>query len=107
MSFLMIVVVLDLRDIFNFFFDGVDVGTYGKKAIVTTIFLTNSRLRISLVLVLLTSLALIDRRLLVLATRCINGKSVGELSLSGVFLLFFCGPIPPRILRVHLADIGN
>ena len=67
----------DLKDIFPFFFDDVDVSTYCKGVMAMTLFLATSVPRISfMILVFLASLALISGRLLVLATRYVSGKSV-------------------------------
>lgn len=90
----MTVEALDLGDILFFFLDDVSISTYCKKVVATT-FLTLSALRISLVvLIFLASLALVDRKLLVFVTRCVSGRSVSRLSLSGVFLLLFLKLVP-------------
>lgn len=104
MSLLMIVVVLDLGNIFNFLFDGVGISTYCWEAVATIILLATLALRTSLVLVFLASLALVGKKLLVLVTRYVSGRSISGLSLFGVLIFLFCGPIPLKILKVHLAS---
>lgn len=99
-----IVKKLNLGDIFYFFLDGADISIYSistrcKKvvAITPSAILT---LRIFLVLVFLTSLALVNRKLLVLTTRRIIRRDVSGLSLFGVFFLLFGRFVPSEILEI-------
>ena len=93
MFFLVIVEALDLRDIFHFFFDGVGLSTYYKR-VMTTNFLATLVSKTYLLLVFFTSLALVSRKLLVLATRYISKRNVSRLSFSGAFFLLFGKSVP-------------
>ena len=97
--FLMTVKASNLRDVFLFFFDDINISTRCSQVMAITLFLSSSTPRNSLVvLVLFVSLALIDKRLWLFATRYISDKNVNWISLAGVFLLLFCRPVPLRIL---------
>lgn len=98
----MAVKALNLGDVSLVYLDNVGVNTHYKGVVTTT---TPSTLapRTFLVLVLLIYLVLVDRELLVLSIRYVSRGSVSRLSLSVVFLLFFCGPIPQR----HLESISQ
>ena len=88
MSLLIVVEALDLGDVFVVFFDGVDVSIYYKRVVATTTPLSLTP-KSFLILVFLARLALVGRKLLVLATRCVNGKIISRFSSSRIFLLFF------------------
>ena len=105
MFLLVIVEALNLRNISHFLFDGIGVSIHCKK-IMLTLSLTPSTLKISLlvVLVFLASLALVGRKLLVLATRYISRRSISERNPSGVLVLLFCRPIPSRTPQIYLAN---
>ena len=96
MLFSMTVEILDLRDIFPFFLDDVGVSTHCKRVMAITPSISLTSKTSLVVLFLFASLALVDRRLLVLATKYISGKSVSGLNLSKVFLFFFCEPVSLR-----------
>lgn len=86
-------VALNLEDVFSVFsvfFDDVSVCIYCRRVVIVT-FLATLTSKTFLILVFLVSLALVDRRLLVLATRYISRRNVSILSLSSVFFLFLCG----------------
>ena len=105
--------LLDVGDVFLFFFDDVGVGTSYKKVMATTLFLPPTTLRNSLlVLVFFASLALVGGKFLeVLVTRYVNGRSVNRLIFSRVFFLFFCRLYPQEnfelILRVYEDGCSN
>ena len=105
MSFPVTIKAFNLGDIFSFFFDGIGVSTHCEGVVVTP-FLASLAPRTSLlmVLVLFANLVLVGRRLLVLATRRVRGRSVSELSPSRVFVYLFRGFISSRIPRIHLLD---
>lgn len=96
MPFLVIVVVLNLGDIFHFLLNGIGVSTYCRGVGVMSTFTVSLTPRISLlvVLVLFANLALVSKRLLVLASGCVSKRNVSGLSLFGVFFLFYYEPIP-------------
>lgn len=74
-------VALDLEDVFLFFLDDIGVCIYCKQVMAKTLFPAPTMRKISLVvLVLFARLVQKDRRLWVLATRYISGRSVGGLS---------------------------
>ena len=75
---------LDLGDFFLVFFDGIGVSTCCKRVVATTILsaLLVPKTSLLVVLVLLASLALVGRKLLVLAIRCVSNRSFSRLSLS-------------------------
>lgn len=99
-SLLVTLVVLNLGDIFYYFFDsiGVSIRCRGVMATTTLLDLLAPKTSLLVVLVFLASLALVGGRLLVFATRCINGRNVSGHSLFGVFLLFFCRLVPLETL---------
>ena len=67
----------NLGDIFSFLFDGISISTCCKRVITMTLSLILLAPRTSLVvLIFLASLILVRKRLLVLATRYVNGRSV-------------------------------
>ena len=107
MSFPVIVVALDLRDVFHFFFDSIGVSIYCRRVLATTTFSVSLAPRTSLlvVLILLASLALISGRLLMLAIRYVSGRSVSRLSLFKVVLFFFRKLIPSEIPYIYLVGI--
>lgn len=111
MSPLVIVVALDLGEIFYFFLVNVSVSTRYKEAMAMTIHSAILALRTSFILILMTSLALVGGRLLILATRCVSERSVSKLSSSNIFLLLFCRLVLLRylesILWVLKADCSN
>lgn len=89
--FPIIVKILDLRDVFPFFFGDVGISICCKKVIVTSLFplLTMPR-NFLMILVFFTSLILVGGRLLgVLTTKYVSRKSVSRLSLFEVFFFFF------------------
>ena len=90
-------VAFDLGDVFVFHVFFNDLGIYTNcRGVVTAILLATLTLKTTLVLVFLTSLALLDGRLLVLATRYVNRTSISRLSLLGVFFLLFYRLVPSR-----------
>ena len=98
MSLLVIVEILNLGDIFHFFFDNVGVSTCCKKVIATTFLIPLApKTSLLVVLVFLASLALVGGILLMLAIRYVSKKCVSEFSFSGVFLLLFHELVPSRI----------
>lgn len=97
MPFSMAEVALDLEDVFYFFFNNVGVYTYYSKGVTATLPATSAP-KTSLILVFFASLALVDRKLLMLATRYVSKKSVNELSFFEVFFLFFCKPVLSKTL---------
>lgn len=91
----MTVIALKLGDIFHFFFHNVGLSTYCRRVVVTLFLaLLAPKTPLLVVLVLLASLALVDKKLLALAIRYTSGMSVNRLSPSGVFFLLFCGLFP-------------
>ena len=90
-------IALNLGDVFFFLFNDIGVCTY-CKGVITAIFLIILTPKTSFVLVFFTSLALAGRKLLVLATRYISGKSVSTLGSSRVFFLLFYGFVPLETL---------
>ena len=99
----MIVIVLNLGDIFYLFLDIISVGIYYREAVVFTISSTISVPRTSLKLVFLASLNLMGRRLLVLTTRCISERSISGLSFLKSFSSFFAD----LLLWGHLKSISR
>ena len=97
-------VAFDLRDIFNFVFDSISISTRCRGAVAMTISLTTLTPKTSLVLILLTSLVLVGRKLLLLATRLVNGRSISGFSLSGVLIFFFREPVPLETPRIYFAS---
>lgn len=99
MPFFMTVEALNLEDIFLFLFDSLSMSKYCRRDITITLSLAFLVPRTFLVvLVFLASLALVDRRLLVLATRYVSKRNISKLSLSGVLLLLFHRFVPSKIL---------
>lgn len=87
---------LDLKDdsfIFSVLFNDVCICTCCKNIVIAT-FLTTLLAKTSLVLVYLACLALVDRRLLVLAIKCASGESVSRFSFFGVFFLLLFKLVP-------------
>ena len=105
MSLPVTVVALNLGDIFHFFLDGAGVNTCCKRDVAITTFLAPLAPRIFLlvVLVFFASLVLVTRRLLMLTTRFVNKKNVSRLSIFGVILLFFVGPVLLETPGIYLA----
>ena len=103
MSLLLTIIILDLKDIFHFFYDSTGVNTRCRRVVATTTLLAPSALKTSLlvVLVLLAVLALVGRRLF--AIRCVSGRGVSKLSPFRVFFLFLGGPVLLRTPGIHLA----
>ena len=60
------------------------------------------RTSLLVVLVFLASLALVGKRLLVLVTRYVSGRSISRFSPSRVLLLFFHKPVPLETPRIDL-----
>lgn len=80
----MVVIVLDLEDVFPFFLNDISVSTYCKEAIATTLSLSPMAPRTSLVImVLFTGLVLIGE----LSTRHINRGGISRLILFRVLFL--------------------
>lgn len=96
MSLLMAGEVLDLKDVFLVFLDGIGISTHCRKVVATTIFPATLAPKTSLVLVFLARLALVNRKLLVLIIRCVSGESVSRLYLFRVLLLLLYRLFPPR-----------
>lgn len=86
----MVVKVLDLEDVFSFFFNDINIDTYYRKVIAITPLALSTPKTFLMVLVFLASLALISGRLLVFATNYVINKNVNRLSLFGVLLFFLC-----------------
>lgn len=99
----LIIIVLNLGDIFNFFLDSIGISIYCRRVVAITISLAILVLTTFLVLIFFASLTLVGRRLLMFATRYVSERSVSRFSLSKVFILLFCGPVPSETLRVYLA----
>lgn len=81
MPLLMAVEALNLGDVLLFLLDDIGVSTCCKRVMVTTLFLslTAQKTIFLAVLVFISSLALVDRRLLgVLATRYVSKKGVSR-----------------------------
>lgn len=100
----MAVKALDLGDIFPFFFDNVSINTYYKRVMDTSLFLSSlmPKTTFLVVLILFTSLALVDRRLLgVFATRYLSGRGVSGFILFRVLFLLFC-----RLVLVEIVDVN-
>ena len=88
-------VALDLEDVFlviPVLLNDVDICTCCKEVVIAT-FLATLASKTFLVLVFLACLALVGRKLLVLATRYISKSSINGLNSSRVFLLLFCRPV--------------
>lgn len=109
MSLLVTVEALDLGNIFHFFFDGVGVSTHGVsircRRVVAITSLVILAPKTSLVLVFLATVALVGRRLLVLATRRISKRDVSRLNLFKVFFLLLGGLIPLKTPEVNLLGL--
>lgn len=95
MSLLIAGKAFDLRDVSLDFHDGVGVSIYFRKIVATTTF-SILVLKISLVLVFFTCLALVSAELLMLTTSYFSRGTISGLSSFGVLLFFFCGLILPR-----------
>lgn len=98
-------ITLDLEDIFPFLLDNISVYTYCKEVMATILFLAPKAPRTFLVVLVLFWLALVDRRLWVLATRYVNRRSISGFSLFGVFFFLFCRPVPLETLSINLLVI--
>ena len=98
----MIIVALDLRDIFHFLFNGTGINTRGKR--VAALFLSLFILK-TLVLVLLWvgGRGLVSGRWLFL-TKYVSKGGVGRLIFFSIFLLFFCRPVSLETLDVNFTD---
>ena len=108
MSLLVIVVVLDLGDIFHFFLDNAGVNTHYRGVVVTILSPSAPSVSKTSLLVVLVFLRVGERSLLsgrwLLPTRCVSRSRVGGLIFFGVFLLFLCRLILLETLWVHIAD---
>lgn len=98
---------LDLEDIFLVFLNSIGIKICCREVLTTTTFSATSAPKTSLVLVFLVCLALLGRRLLVLAIQCISGESVSRFSLSKVFFLLLCRPVFLETPWVHLVNTGK
>lgn len=78
--------------VFSVLFDYMGICISYRKVVVATPLVTLAS-RTSLILVFLARLALVGRRLLVLATNCVSKGNISELSLFRVFFLLFCRPV--------------
>lgn len=108
MLFSVIVKVLDLGDIFPFVLDDISICIYCKGVMATTSLVLRTSL---VVLIFFVSLAKVDEKLLILATKYISRRNVNRFSLFKVFLLFFCRLFPRKhsesISRVSKSDCTN
>lgn len=87
----MIVEAFDLRDVFPFLLNDIGISTYCREVMNMTQSLALLALKILLVvLVFFANLALVGRRLLVLANRYISRMSINKFSSFKVFLFHFC-----------------
>ena len=108
MPLFIIVKALKFRNVFSFLLDDVGISICCRKFVTTTLSLAFLAPKTSLViLVFLASLALVCKRLLILATKYVSRKSVSRLSFSGVFLLLFCKPIPLKTLWIYFLGTGG
>lgn len=91
---------LDLKDVslvFLVLLDDVSICIYCRKVVIATPLATSAP-KTSLILNFFPYLVLVDGKLLVLVTKYVSKGSINELSPSGVFFLFFCRPVPLKIL---------
>ena len=112
MSLPVIVVALDLGNIFHFILSNTGVDTRCRGVVIVALFLSApSALRTSLLVVLVLfwvgGRSLLSRKEL-FSTRRISRGGVGRPILStGVFLLLHNGPVPFGTPQVHVVSIGR
>lgn len=101
MSLLMTIKTLDLGDIFHFLFNGIGINICcGKVVSITFLALLATKTSLLVILVFFAPLALVNRRLLVFATRYVNERNVNKLSSFENSLFIFC-----RLILLEIPEI--
>ena len=100
-TFPLAVKAFNLGDIFFFYRNY--VGTYSKKIMAKTLFLSFAILKISLIiLIFFIDLASVDE---LFFTKYVNKGRVSRHVFFKVFIFFFCWSIPLEIFNIDLSDV--
>lgn len=98
MPFPMVVIALDLGDIFLFFHKN-NVNTCGRRVVAAALFLSSAMPEISWeILVFFACLALMGR----LLTRHVSKEKISRLGFSRIFFLLFCRLVSSETLNANL-----